>query len=176
MGLFSRKPKAPDFDPAECQRIKEKLRQMFNEAVPDGDTYRLIEGYSSTDKIQRGIYIDKHTTTFYHYIIGYREQDWRVVLVQIDRALSAHSDAICLDMDAVVDVDYIPKTQNAALVYEKGYGSYGELLHVVDYGRKTAAGIANLNQAAEREDFLNFLEKFRAVLSQKGYKLSKWTR
>ncbi len=176
MGLFSRKPKEPAFDPAECQRIKAKLRQMFNEAVPDGDTYRLIEGYSTTDKTQKGIYFDKHTTTFYHYIIGYREQNWNVVLVQISRDLSVHSEAIYIDMDAVVDVEYIPKTQNAALTYQKGYGSYGELLHVVDYGQKTVAGIANLNQAAEREDFLNFLEKFRATLSVRGYKLSKWVR
>ena len=104
MGLFSRKPKEPAFDPAECQRIKAKLRQMFNEAVPDGDTYRLIEGYSTTDKTQKGIYFDKHTTTFYHYIIGYREQNWNVVLVQISRDLSVHSEAIYIDMDAVVDV------------------------------------------------------------------------
>ena len=45
MGLFSKKPKEPDFDQVECENVKTKLRKMFNEAVEDGDSYRIVKGY-----------------------------------------------------------------------------------------------------------------------------------
>ena len=43
MGLFSRKPK---IDLAEAQKNKEKMRQLFNAAVADGDSYQIL--YAST--------------------------------------------------------------------------------------------------------------------------------
>ena len=45
MGLFSKKPKEPDSDQVECENVKAKLRKMFNEAVEDGDSYRIVKGY-----------------------------------------------------------------------------------------------------------------------------------
>lgn len=43
MGLFSRKPK---IDLEAAQKNKEKMRQLFNQAVADGDSYQVL--YAST--------------------------------------------------------------------------------------------------------------------------------
>ena len=33
MGLFSKKPKAPEYDPADCAAKKKRLREIFKEAL-----------------------------------------------------------------------------------------------------------------------------------------------
>ena len=117
-----------------------------------------------------------NTTTFYYYILVYRKNDCKIVLVQTDRELTRHSDAFFVDMDAVVNVYYNPKQIQACLIYKKGYSSYGEILTIEDIGSKTMFGIANMVQKEEREAFLDFLESVRSRLEQAGYKLDKWKR
>lgn len=41
MGLFGKFFKGPETDQAKSDANKEKMRALFNSAVPDGDTYRL---------------------------------------------------------------------------------------------------------------------------------------
>lgn len=176
MGLFSKKTKEVDYDSVACANNKACVRQFFNEAVPDGDSYRIMTCSTSTSKFEKGIWIDKTTTTFYFYILGYRRSDNQVVLVQIDSGLTEHSEAFFIDMDAVVDVRCERKGEQAVLIYRKGYGPYGEILNLHDVGRKSITGRTNFYQKEEREDFLNFLEEYRAVLERKGCKLSKWKR
>ena len=152
------------------------MRRFFNEAVSDGDSYSIMQCYSATSKYEKGIWIDKSTTSFYFYVLGYRRSDHQIALVQIDNGLTVHSEAFFVDMDALADIYYEPKVQQAGLVYRKGYGSYGEILNLDDTGRKTVVGIANTYQKEEREDFLNFLEEYRRILEGRGCKLSKWKR
>ena len=49
MGLFSKKPKEPEYDAADCERKKKRMREVFNEAVKDGDTYEVLYAYISLD-------------------------------------------------------------------------------------------------------------------------------
>lgn len=46
MGLFSKLFKGPQIDHGKDARKCKKMRQLFNHAVPDGETYRLIFGYT----------------------------------------------------------------------------------------------------------------------------------
>lgn len=176
MGLFSKKPKELVYDAAECQSKKARMREMFNEAVADGDSYEILRATETSSKFERGFVFDTNTTTYYFYILGYRKSDGKVVMVQIDRELKQHSDAFAIDMDAVVGVHYYPKLQQACLIYKKGYGSYGEILNIYDTGSKTVSGIANIVQKEEREAFLDFLEGVRSRLEQAGHKQEKWKR
>ncbi len=57
--------------------------------------------------------------------------------------------------------------------YEKNYGDYGEILNVKDCTNKAKTGLANLDQGAEREKFLDSLEALRAKLEREGHKLEK---
>lgn len=176
MGLFSKKPKELVYDAAECQSKKARMREMFNEAVADGDSYEILRATETSSKFERGFVFDTNTTTYYFYILGYRKSDGKVVMVQIDRELKQHSDAFAIDMNAVVGVHYYPKLQQACLIYKKGYGSYGEILNIYDTGSKTVSGIANIVQKEEREAFLDFLEGVRSRLEQAGHKQEKWKR
>ncbi|MDE5803041.1 MAG: hypothetical protein K2I22_09030 [Lachnospiraceae bacterium] len=178
MGLFSRKPKELVYDAAECQSKKARMREMFNEAVEEGDSYEILRATETSSKFEHGFVFDTNTTTYYYYILGYRKSDGKVVMVQIDRELKQHSDAFFVDMDAVVGVNYYPKLKQACLIYKKGYGSYGEILNIYDTGSKTASGIGitNIVQEQEREGFLDFLEGVRSRLEQAGHKQEKWKR
>jgi len=176
MGLFSKKPKEPVYDPADCEAKKKRLREIFHEAVEDGDSYEVLYASMSSSKFEQGFFIDTNTTTFYFYVVGYRRSDFQVVLVQVDSTLENHSEAIYIDMDSVVNVSYNPKVSQACLKYRKDYGSYGELLNIGGSSSKTVYGPKNIHQPEERDQFLDFLETFRATLQQKGYKLDKWTR
>lgn len=176
MGLFSKKPKELAYDQAACQQKKARMRQMFNEAVPEGESYSILHATQTTSKFERGFVFDTNTTTFYHYILGYRESDRQVVLVQVNRELTQHSEAVFLEMNAVVGASYEPKYTQACLHYKKEYPDYGEILDIGDTGSKTMYGIANTVQREEREAFLDFLEGLRARLEQEGFKQEKWKR
>lgn len=176
MGLFSKKPKEVIYDTAECAKKKTRMREMFNEAVEDGDSFTLLHATQTTSKFERGFVFDTNTTTFYHYILGYRTCDSQIVLVQVDRDLTQHGDGIFLETDEIVGVSYNPKYTQACLRYRKGYGSYGEILNIGDTGSKTAYGIPDTVQPQEREAFLDFLEAMRSRLEQAGQKQEKWKR
>ncbi|MCM1193383.1 MAG: hypothetical protein NC123_03455 [Butyrivibrio sp.] len=176
MGLFSKKPTIPEYDEADCRRKKERMRELFNGEVEDGDTYNVLHATQHTYKFERGFVTNTNTTTFYHYILGYRPEDQKVVLVQTDVELTHCSDAFYVDMDSIVNVSYDPKIKMACLQYPKGHSSYGELLYLDDNGSKTMAGMPNMVQPREREAFLDFLESVRSRLAQQGKKLDKWKR
>lgn len=176
MGLFSKKPKELIYDAAECQKKKARMRELFNEAVADGDSYEILRATETSSKFEHGFVFDTNTTTYYYYILGYRQSDSKIVMVQIDRDLTQHSEAFYIDMGAVVKVTYYPKLEQACLIYKKGYPCYGEILNIYDTGSKTVSGIANIVQKEEREAFLDFLEGVRSRLEQAGNKQEKWKR
>ncbi len=176
MGLFSKKPKELVYDAAECQRKKELMRQMFNETLADGDSYEILHATETTTKFEHGFLFDTNTTSFYHYILGYRKSDDSIVLVQVDQQLTQHSEACYVDMPAVVGVHYNPKYSQAVLTYRKNYPQYAEILDIGDTGSQTMAGITNTVQKEEREAFLDYLEVLREKLLQQGHKQEKWKR
>lgn len=176
MGLFSKKPKELVYDAADCQRKKDIMRKMWNEAVENGDSYEILLAGQTSSKFERGLVFDTNTTTFYHYIVGYRKSDWSVVMVQIDRELTQHTEPFFVDMSMVEKVSYDAKLKQAWLIYCKGYHDYGEQFNISDTGSKTMAGITNTVQPEEREKFLDFLEELRSRLEQQGYKQEKWKR
>lgn len=176
MGIFTRQPKGLVYDEAKSRRNMGKMRELFNDAVEDGDSYAILHATETTSKFERGFVLNTTTTTFYHYIVGYRRGDWSVVLVEINREMNFHSSALAIEMDQVVGATYDRKYHQACLHYRKGYGSYGEILDIGDTGVKTMYGIPNTVQREEREAFLDFLEALRAKLEQEGHKQEKWKR
>lgn len=175
-GIVFKKKTEPIYDAADCQRKKDRMRELFNGEVDDGDTYQILHITQQTHKFERGFVIDTNTTTFYHYILGYRTEDRKVVLVQTDVELTHCSEAYYIDMESVVNVTYNPKIQMACLEYPKNFPGYGELLYLDDTGSKTVAGMPNMVQPQEREAFLDFLKGVRSHLEQQGKKQEKWKR
>lgn len=176
MGLFSHKKKEPVYDAADCSAKKLRLREIFNETVENGNSYEVLYGYMSSSEFRPGLVYDTNTTTFSFFVIGYRVSDFDLVLVQVDSTLEHHTNACPIEMDKIVNVSYDAKIKQVCFQYEKNYGSYGELLKIVDTDEKTLYGPKNIQQQQEREKFLDFAEAFREQLAAKGYTLSKWKR
>ena len=112
----------------------------------------------------------------FYYIVGFRQGDFSLVLVQIDAALQEHSDPFYVDMDNVGNVSYDPKIHQLCFEYKKCSEDFAELLNIGGTSSKTLYGPKNIHQPDEIEKILNFAEAFRAKLEQKGYKLDKWKR
>ena len=166
MGLFTKKPKKPEYDAADCEVKKKRLREIFNEAVKDGDTYEVMYAYMSTTKFERGFVIDTNTTSFFYYIVGLRQSDFDLVLVQIDAAMQEHTEPFYFDMDNIENVSYDPKIHQLCFKYKKGSKDYGELLNIGGTSSKTIYGPKNIHQPDEIEKMLNFAEAFRAKLER----------
>ena len=122
MGLFSKKPQAPNYDQEDCIVKKQRMREIFNETVEDGDSYEILYAYMTSSKFERGFIFDTNTTSFYYYIVGHRRSDFDVVLIQVDSQLGEHTDACPIEMDKVVNVSYEPKYHQLCFQYEKNYG------------------------------------------------------
>ncbi len=176
MGLFSKKPKEPEYDAADCNVKKQRMREIFNEAVKDGDTYEIMYVYMLSSKFERGFVFDTNTTTFFYYIAGFRQSDFSLVLVQVDAALQEHAEPFYVDMDNIGNVSYEPKVCQLCFEYKKGSDDFGELLNISGTSSKTLYGPKNIHQPDEIEKILDFAEAFRGKLEQKGYKLDKWKR
>lgn len=176
MGLFSKKPKRPEYDVEDCTVKKKRMREIFNEAVKDGDTYEILYADMSTSKFERGFVFNTNTTTFFFYIVGFRQYDFSLVLVQTDAELQEYTEPFYVDMDNVSNVSYNPKIHQLCFEYKKGSKDFGELLNIGGSSSRTVYGPKNIYQPDEIEKILNFAEAFRAKLEQKGYKLDKWKR
>ena len=86
-GLFSKK-----VDTAKSDGNKATMRKLFNQVVPDGDSYQLVYGFSQDIKQSHYIIARKTTYTYTSLIIGYKENDPTVVIVQTDPELSGCGD------------------------------------------------------------------------------------
>ena len=81
MGLFSKLFKGPEIDMEKSAENAKKMRVLFNQAVDDGDNYRLIFGY--TEDVSRFNYGFVHgsKTKIGNLIVGWNEASLTVVVV-----------------------------------------------------------------------------------------------
>lgn len=79
MGFFSKLFKGPKIDMEKSQANKKKMRALFNQAVADGDNYRLIFGY--TEDVSRFNYGFVHgsKTKIGNLIVGWNEESQTVI-------------------------------------------------------------------------------------------------
>ena len=81
MGFFSRLFKGPEIDMEKSRKNAEKMRLLFNQAVENGDAYRLIFGY--TEDVSRFNYGFVHgsRTKIGNLIVGWNEDSQTIVAV-----------------------------------------------------------------------------------------------
>ena len=84
MGFFSKLFKGPEIDMEKSRKNAEKMRLLFNQSVENGDTYRLIFGY--TEDVSRFNYGFVHgsRTKIGNLIVGWNEDSQTI-------ASSSHS-------------------------------------------------------------------------------------
>lgn len=165
-----------EYDKVESERQKKIMREIFNKAVSEGETYQIFLVSELSSKYEKGFLFDTNTTTYYYYIFGYREQDKKMYMVQVDPELVNYSHPMEVEIENLKDIRSNKKYDEVCLEYKKEVGMFGEVMKIHDYGKKTLGGISNLYQETERNAFLDFLESVRKEMIEKGYKLSKWKR
>ena len=89
MGLFSKLFKGPEVDMEKSNANAKKMRLLFNQAVENGDSYRLIFGY--TEDVARFNYGFVHgsKTKIGNLIVGWNESTQTIVVVPTVPDLSA---------------------------------------------------------------------------------------
>jgi len=173
MGLFFRKK--PRYDEEISTENKKRLREIFNDAVPDGESYRILYAGATDQAFSRGLLADARATTFHNYIVGYRREDFEVVIVEIDRAMIQYAEPLYIDIDEIKETKYNRKIRQAWFVYKNG-PAYGIKIEINDSDADTRYMIPNLHQEKERELFLNFFERYTNILRKRGYTIPHWKR
>ena len=89
MSLFRKKK----WDIERSEQNKGLIRQLFSQAMPDGDTWKIVYGYGLNIKTSDYIIARKTTYTYTSLIIGYRESDMSIALLQTTPELEGCSEA-----------------------------------------------------------------------------------
>lgn len=98
MGWFSKKKV---WDTPKSDANKKKLRELFNGVVTDGDSYSIVYGYGLDIKNSNYIIASKVKYTYTSLIIGYRESDMSIALVQTTPELEGCSEATFFKKDSI---------------------------------------------------------------------------
>lgn len=91
MGIFDLFKKK-EWDTARSDANKKRMRELFDSAVADGDSYKIVYGYGLNITNSDFIVARKTTYEYTSLIIGYRESDMSIVLVQTVPELDGHSE------------------------------------------------------------------------------------
>ena len=97
MSLFRKKK----WDIERSEQNKGLIRQLFSQAMPDGDTWKIVYGYGLNIKTSDYIIARKTTYTYTSLIIGYRESDMRIALLQTTPELEGCSEAEIFTRDSI---------------------------------------------------------------------------
>lgn len=100
MSLFRKKK----WDIERSEQNKGLIRQLFNQAMPDGDTWKIVYGYGLNIKTSDYIIARKTTYTYTSLIIGYRESDMSIALLQTTPELEGCSEAEIFTRDSIKEV------------------------------------------------------------------------
>lgn len=100
MGLFGF-GKKKEWDTARSDANKKRMRELFNHVMPDGDSWKLVYGYGLNIKNSSYIIARKTTYEYTSLIVGYRESDMSIALVQTVPELEGCSDAEIFRKDGI---------------------------------------------------------------------------
>ena len=97
MGFFKKKEK----DLVRSDENKAKMRALFNQVMDDGDSYHIVYGVSQKIKTSNYIVARKTTYLFTSLIIGFRESDMSLVIIQTTPELEGCSDPEIIKMSGL---------------------------------------------------------------------------
>lgn len=81
MGLFGL-GKKKEWDIEKSNANKEKMRELFNQTVENGEEYQIAYGFGLNIKNSDYLLAKKTTYQYTSLIIGYREKDMTIAMVQ----------------------------------------------------------------------------------------------
>lgn len=160
MGLFSRKPK---IDMEEAQKNKVKMRQLFNQAISDGDSYQILYATTGSTWKKEGILSDTRVYQFISLVFGYRETDFKIVAVPVNIELTEFSEPLEIEISEVKAVKYRKRDQYLDMDFSER-GRKSMYFGFSDIEKNSRSFVDNVSQEEERQKFMAFVEKYRAKL------------
>lgn len=160
MGLFSRKPK---IDMEETQKNKVKMRQLFNQAVSDGDSYQVLYATTGSTWKEEGLLSDTRVYQFISLVLGYRESDFKIVAVPVNIELTEFSEPLEIQISEVRAVKYRKRDNYLDMDFSQR-GRKSMYFGFGDIEQNSRSFVDNVSQEEERQQFMAFIEKYRAKL------------
>ena len=146
MSLFRKKK----WDIERSEQNKGLIRQLFSQAMPDGDTWKIVYGYGLNIKTSDYIIARKTTYTYTSLIIGYRESDMSIALLQTTPELEGCSEAEIFTRDSIKKAKI---STGMYTIYHQGGIMAGYSTDDEDY-------LVYIYQPEEHEDFAKFYKRF----------------
>lgn len=101
MGFMDFFKKKKEWDIAKSDANKKGLRELFNGVMEDGASWDIVYGYGLNIKDSDYILARKTTYTYTSLIVGYRESDMSIALVQTTPDLDGCSEAEIFRKDGI---------------------------------------------------------------------------
>ncbi len=114
MGWFGKKK---EWDLQKSDANKNKLRALFNGVMEDGDSWNIIYGFSEDISTTGYVIVRKTTYTYASLIIGYRESDMSLVVIETTPELDACGEPTLYTRDAIKKTKI---TMGAYVLYKQG--------------------------------------------------------
>lgn len=153
MGLFSKKK---EWDLARSDQNKQKIRELFDQSVKDGKSYKVLYGYGLNIKNTDYILARKVTYQYTSLIIGYKEEDMSIALLQTTPELEGCSEP---EFFKQAEIKKAKITTGMYTIYHKGglMAGYTQFAALAENDKKF---LAYIYQPDEFKDFEIFFKKF----------------
>lgn len=154
MGWFFGKKKEWDIPKSDAN--KSRLRELFNAVVQDGDSYKVVYGYGLNITTSSYIVARKTTYEYTSLIIGYRESDMSIALLQTTPELEGCSDAEIFKKDGIKKAKL---STGMYTIYHQGglMAGYTQFATLAENDEKF---LAYVYQPEEYDDFDKFFKRF----------------
>lgn len=123
MGLFGKLFKGPEIDMEKSAANARRMRELFNDAVENGDDYRLIYGY--TEDVSRFNYGFVHgsKTKIGSLIVGWNEAAETIIVVPTVPDLSGRGEAVVYRRSGILKAYRNKYPTDAFVIYpdKRGY-------------------------------------------------------
>ncbi|MDY3052540.1 MAG: hypothetical protein SOR89_05145 [Ndongobacter sp.] len=153
MGWFGKKK---EWDIARSDANKSRLKALFNGAVDDGNSWDVLYGYGLNIKNSNYILARKVTYTYTSLIIGYREADMSIALLQTTPELEGCSEA---EIFRKASVKKAKPAAGMYTIYHQG-GLMAGYTQFAALAENDEDFLAYIYQPEEVEKFKEFFQRF----------------
>lgn len=155
MGLFSF-GKKKEINHAQSDSNKKKLRELFNGVVDDGDSYDIVYGYGLNIKNSNYVLARKTIYEYTSLIIGYRQKDMTIALVQTTPELDGCSEAEFFQQNSIKKAKIV--TGMYTIYHQGGFmAGYTQFATLEENDEKF---LAYIHQPEEHQKFVDFFKDF----------------
>ena len=123
MGLFSKLFKGPEIDMEKSDANAKKMRELFDQAVENGDDYRLIFGYTEDVNWFNYGFVHGSKTKIGNLIVGWNEDSQTIVVVPTVPDLSGRGEPTYYRRSEILKAYRNKYPTDAFVIYpnKKGY-------------------------------------------------------